>query len=128
MTNSGERWTVGMLSVPLGIGAVVDRRAWPLHVTLAGNFSTSADRSAVVAAVGRAVPGEFERLPGFAPDEPQFWLDGYVPHVTLGPNVVASSGDMIPFATIAVSRLTSREAEVVAEFELLWTAKLNDLT
>lgn len=45
------RYTVAAFPEPLAVVAVVERRRWPAHITLAGNFSAAVSESRVVARV-----------------------------------------------------------------------------
>lgn len=51
-----KSWAVVALFTPLDVGTVIDRRAWPAHVTLASNFTASAPTDEIVAVVADAVP------------------------------------------------------------------------
>lgn len=61
----------------------------------------------------RSMVDVVESLPGVAADDPEYWRDGYRPHLTLTPSVEAGEGEMWTVSAIAVVRLAADAATVV---------------
>jgi len=57
---------------------------------------------------------QLESLPGFVPEEPAYWRDGYRPHLTLGPSVTATEGDRETATSVAVVEILDSDAKVLA--------------
>lgn len=66
-----------------------------------------------VSAHGR-LADQLESFPDFVADEPEYWRDGYRPHVTLGPSVTATEGDHLHANSVAVVEILDSDATVVA--------------
>ncbi|WP_123704697.1 2'-5' RNA ligase family protein [Curtobacterium sp. PhB130] len=150
-----KSYAVVALFDPLDVGAVINRRAWPAHVTLASNFVTSASTSGIARAVYEAAPvdapmrvhvgeqalfgpnrdvrvrlvdsnqavsvhnrlaDQFESLPGFVPEEPAYWRQGYRPHLTLGPAAAAGEGDRETSNCVVIVEIRDTDARVLAAF------------
>ncbi|MGX5680535.1 2'-5' RNA ligase family protein [Schumannella luteola] len=71
--------------------------------------------SAELRALHERLAGELSQLDGFTEDEPQFWCDAFVPHLTLGSTVSARPGEAVRIASVAVSRIVGGEAVVIGE-------------
>lgn len=54
-----------------------------------------------------------ERLPGFVADEPEYWHDGYRPHITRGLLADPHEGDVLPIRCIATALLTDRGDRII---------------
>jgi hypothetical protein len=74
--------------------------------------------AARASALHRDLTDQLESLPGFAADEPDFWRDGYRPHLTLSATVSGEEGQRRRAACVAVVRLTGDDATIVAAFAL----------
>ncbi|MDR6971571.1 2'-5' RNA ligase family protein [Leifsonia shinshuensis] len=57
---------------------------------------------------------QLESLPGFVPEEPAYWRDGYRPHLTLGPSVTATEGNRETANSVAVIEILDSDAKVLA--------------
>ena len=94
----------------------------PLVVQFGGTslFGRNRDVPVRLVAEGRAsalhsdLTDQLESLPGFGADEPDFWRDGYRPHLTLSATISAEEGQRWRAACVAVVRLTGAEATIVA--------------
>ena len=53
-------------------------------------------------------------LDGFAAEESAYWREGYRPHLTLGPAVIAKEGDRETANCVAVVEILDTDAEVLA--------------
>lgn len=72
----------------------------------------------IVDALHTRLADQLERLPGFAPDSPQHWRDGYHAHVTHTPAESPHLGETWRLRSIAVARLSGPDATVVAASDL----------
>ncbi len=53
-------------------------------------------------------------LDGFTAEEPAYWREGYRPHLTLGPSVIAKEGDRETASCVAVVEILDIDAKVLA--------------
>jgi 2'-5' RNA ligase len=75
----------------------------PVHLVAPDGFAAWHDR----------LTDDFEQLPGFAADEPDYWRAGYRPHVTLGSAAAVREGEIRPVRCIATVRLEGVNATVL---------------
>ncbi|MEQ6898269.1 2'-5' RNA ligase family protein [Microbacterium sp. KR10-403] len=148
-----RRYAIAAMLEPIETGVHIDRKQWPAHVTLVGNFVTGGRPAEIMAAVERAhaceeplqivfgnlaqfgarsdipvrlvisddpvhlhhrIADELQALGGVSADEPDYWFDGYRPHVTLGPHIAFSEGDHAIVRCIVVAQVNDETAVVVA--------------
>lgn len=69
-------------------------------------------------AVHEALAAAVERLPGFVADEPDYWHDGYRPHVTLGFAGSPRDGEVWPVRCVATVQLTREYGTIVDVVEV----------
>lgn len=99
-------------------------RVLAMHLGECALFGPRADvpvrlvTSAQVDRVHRGLADRLDRLDGFAADEPTHWRAGYRPHLTLGPTVDAFEGEVRTATHVAIAKLTSATAEIVARLDL----------
>lgn len=61
-----------------------------------------------------ALADRLERLPGFAPHDPDYWRTGYRPHMTHVPESAVAAGEVAVLPHLALAGLTGATATVVA--------------
>lgn len=62
----------------------------------------------------RRIADEVQSIGGVVAAEPEYWLDGYQPHVTLGPRTSAAEGEQTCVQCIVIAHLDRDAATVVA--------------
>jgi len=71
-----------------------------------------------VSTVHERLADELEQLPGFIADEPDFWREGYRPHLTLGSAITPEAGEVKETVQISVARLSRNSATIEVAFSL----------
>ncbi|ROP66499.1 hypothetical protein EDF55_0956 [Curtobacterium sp. ZW137] len=59
---------------------------------------------------------QLESLPGFVPEEPAYWRQGYRPHLTLGPAAAAGEGDRETSNCVVIVDIFDTDARILAAF------------
>lgn len=81
-------------------------------------FGRSADipvqlvRPEGVSSLHRRLADQLEQLPGFVADDPEFWRDGYRPHVTLAPSIRPIEGTSWTTSSVVIARLIGATAKI----------------
>ncbi|MBD3940910.1 2'-5' RNA ligase family protein [Microbacterium sp. NEAU-LLC] len=152
-----ELYVVVALPEPLSVAAMISRRAWPAHVTLASNFVVDGGPETVTRAVADCCVDEpplrlrfaeqawfgprhdiavqlvesaqiialherlavaLEALAGFGAETPEYWREGYRPHVTHVPGVVTSPGMTAQLRFLAIAVMTGSTATIISAIDL----------
>ena len=65
------------------------------------------------------------KLPGFAPEKPAFWRDGYRPHLTLGDAIASGEGERWSVECIATAQLDGADAVIIGALQLPLAVEAN---
>jgi hypothetical protein len=74
--------------------------------------------SAQILALHERLSDLLEAMRGFAATEPDYWRDGYRPHMTHVPGLSIRPGDVTPLSFIAVAKMTQSHATITSALAL----------